>query len=260
MCVTIVGFKPGRTSNRPRPIGDKICPASIRTAIRSLSTSTPSQSKMTSCGGATAEVLPSTLAGVRGAPVLGLLAATAILAACGSSKGESGTSTAPAPDTTVTSPTSDPMEGSATTPVEGQVEKTGTALLERVAVGRHEGFDRVVFQFENLRPGWKVQYVDRPIVEDGSGDPIEVAGGAVLLVRMEPASGFDLATNEGRLVYKGPRRIEGTDMGTSVVREVVRSGDFEAVLSWAIGVQERVDFRVQALDDPARLVVDVRNR
>ena len=49
-------------------------------------------------------------------------------------------------------------------------------------------------------------------------------------------------------------------MGTSVVREVVRSGDFEAVLSWAIGVQERVDFRVQALDDPARLVVDVRNR
>jgi hypothetical protein len=189
-----------------------------------------------------------------------LLAAAAVLAGCGSSKSESGTSTAPVPDTTVTSPTPDPMEGAATTPVEGSAEKTGTALLERVAVGRHEGFDRVVFQFENLRPGWKVQYVDRPIVEDGSGNPIEVAGRAVLLVRMEPASGFDLATNEGRLVYKGPRRIEGADAGTSVVREIVRSGDFEAVLSWAIGVQDRVDFRVQALEDPARLVVDVRNR
>ena len=196
---------------------------------------------------------------MRGARALVVLAAAAVLAGCGSSKSESGTSTAPVPDTTVSSPTSDPMEGSATTPVEGRAEKTGTALLARVAVGRHKGFDRVVFQFENLRPGWKVQYVDRPIVEDGSGNPIEVAGGAVLLVRMEPASGFDLATNEGRLVYKGPRRIEGSDAGTSVVREVVRSGDFEAVLSWAIGVQERVDFRVRAFDDPARLVVDLRN-
>ena len=174
--------------------------------------------------------------------LLGIAAALA-LAGCGSSSSESG---------------SPGMRGGATTPVESVPEGAGTALLERIDVGRHEGYDRVVFRFENLRPGYKVAYVDRPIVEDGSGAPIEVAGGAVLLIRMEPASGFDLATGEGRLVYKGPRRIEGADAGTSVVREVVRSGDFEAVLSWAIGVQERVDFRVQALDDPARLVVDVR--
>ena len=188
-----------------------------------------------------------------------LLAAAVVLAGCGSSN-ESGTSTAPVPDTTVTAPTSDPMEGASTTPLFGAAEQTGTALLERVAVGRHDGFDRVVFRFENLRPGWKVEYVDRPIVEDGSGNPVEVAGRAVLLVRMEPASSFDLATNEGRLVYMGPRRIEGADAGASVVRELVRSGDFEAVLSWAIGVEERVDFRVRALDQPARLVVDLRNR
>jgi hypothetical protein len=201
---------------------------------------------------------------MRRASALLFVAATLLVAGCGSSKQESGASTAAAPAPTVTSPPAqtgeiDPMAGAGTKPVAGAPEKTGTALLERVAVGRHEGFDRVVFQFENLRPGYRVEYVDRPIVEDGSGKEIAVAGQGVLLVRMEPASGFDLATNEGRLVYKGPRRIEGSEAGTSVVREAVRSSDFEAVLSWAIGVQEQVDFRVRALDNPARLVVDLRN-
>jgi hypothetical protein len=201
---------------------------------------------------------------MRRASALLIVAATLLVAGCRSSTQESGASTAAAPAPTVTSPPAptggiDPMAGAGTKPVAGDPEKTGTALLERVAVGRHEGFDRVVFQFENLRPGYKVEYVPRPIVEDGSGAQIAVAGQGILLVRMEPASGFDLATNEGRLVYKGPRRIEGAGSGTSVVREVVRSGDFEAVLSWAIGVEEQVDFRVRALDNPARLVVDLRN-
>ena len=196
------------------------------------------------------------------APVL----LAALVAAGCSSSGDSGTSTSAAPDTTVTAtpPTQtggiDPMEGASTTPVEGSAENTtGTALLERVTLGRHEGFDRVVFQFENLRPGYRVSYVTRPIVEDGSGNEIPIAGGAVLLVHMVGASGFDLATPEGRLVYKGLRRIDGSSAGTSIVREAVRSGDFEGVLAWVIGVEERVDFRVRTLDNPARLVVDLRN-
>jgi hypothetical protein len=76
---------------------------------------------------------------------------------------------------------------------------------------------------------------------------------------MEPASGFDTSVAEGELVYTGPRRISGADAGTSVVREVVRTGDFEAVLTWAIGLSDRVDFRVLTLDGPPRLVVDFRN-
>ena len=35
--------------------------------------------------------------------------------------------------------------------------------------------------------------------------------------------------------------------------------DFEAVLIWAIGVDDRVDFRVTTLAGPPRLVVDLRN-
>jgi hypothetical protein len=131
--------------------------------------------------------------------------------------------------------------------------------VERIAVGRHEGYDRVVFQFKNTLPGYRVEYVEPPLKEDGSGKPVSVKGSAVVVVRMEPASGFDLNTAEGVMVYKGPRRIEGASAGTSVVEELVRTGDFEAVLSWAIGLSDKVDFRVTTATSPARLIVDFRN-
>jgi hypothetical protein len=153
----------------------------------------------------------------------------------------------------------DTLEGAGTEPVTGEAEQQGIALLERVAVGRHEGFDRVVFQFRDARPGYRVEYVEPPLREDGSGNVVRVEGEAHVLVRMEQASGFDLEVPEGELVYEGPRRISGSASGTSVVREVVRTGDFEAVLSWAVGLSDRVDFRVLELDGPPRIVVDFRN-
>jgi hypothetical protein len=183
----------------------------------------------------------------------------------GASDGGSGPAAEPPAATTGTTTTTtnaggvDPLEGASTTPVERRSTATETALLERVAVGRHEGFDRVVFQFRDHLPGYRVQYVTPPLQEDGSGNVVDVDGSAFLLVRMELASGFDVATDEGVMVYKGPRRIEGAAAGTSIVREVVRTGDFEAVLSWAIGLEERVDFRVTTAASPARLIVDVRN-
>ena len=153
----------------------------------------------------------------------------------------------------------DALEGAGTSPVGAPAAGGSTALLERVAVARHEGYDRVVFQFRGELPGYLVEYIDPPLHEDGSGNPVDIAGSAFVFVRMEPASGFDLSVDEGELVYDGPRRIAGSDAGTSTVREVVRTGDFEAVLGWAVGLEGRVDFRVVTLDDPARLVVDFRN-
>lgn len=186
--------------------------------------------------------------------------------ACGNSDDEAvgETTTAPPPPAATTTSTTetggiDPLEGAGKEPAVGEARGSETALLERVAIGRHEGFDRVVFQFRNALPGYRVEYVDPPLREDGSGDEVAVAGSAFVVVRMEPASGFDLSVPEGELVYRGPRRLRGADAGTSVVREVVRTGDFEAVLSWAVGLSDRVDFRITRLADPARLVVDFRN-
>ena len=175
---------------------------------------------------------------------------------CGGSDDEPGASTSPPPPTTTTTEpttTGEAFEGG-TEPVTAPAEISETALLERVAVAGHDGYDRVVFQFRNGLPGYRVEYVDPPLHEDGSGNVVDLEGNAFLVVRMEPASGFDLSVPEGELIYTGPRRIAGED--TTVLREVVRTGDFEAVLTWAIGLDERVPFRVLTLDDPARIVVD----
>jgi hypothetical protein len=194
------------------------------------------------------------------------LAVVAAASACGDSSSSSaeppgsGSTTTTATEPTTTAEGIDPLEGAGTTMVVGTTTAKATALLERVAVGRHEGYDRVVFQFrgEGL-PGYRVSYMEPPLKEDGSGNPVDIAGNAFVVVRMEPASGFDLNTGEGELVYKGPRRIEGSSSGTSIVKEVVRTGDFEAVLTWAIGLEEKVDFRVTTAASPARLIVDFRN-
>jgi hypothetical protein len=193
--------------------------------------------------------------------LLALAALVLAVSACGGyGDDDSGAPTTTAPPAATT----DPLEGASTAPQTGAMQtSTGpsidTALLERVAVARHEGYDRVVWQFRNLVPGYRAEYVQPPLTEDGSGAEVKVDGTAFFTLRMEPASGFDLGTGEGELVYTGPRRISGTDAGTSVVREVVRTGDFEAVLTWAVGLSDPVDFKVQTLDDPPRIVVDFRN-
>ena len=195
-----------------------------------------------------------------------MIAAAVALAGCAGSDEDAAPATTSAGTTTTTDTTATTetetgaaLTGASTRPVTGESAVSEAALLERVAIGHNDGFDRVVFQFRNGVPGYRVGYVRPPISEDGSGNRIEVEGSAFVIVRMEPASGFDLSVAEGELVYKGPRRLSGNDAGTSTIEEVVRSGDFEAVLSWAIGLDERVPFRVLVLDSPARLVVDFDN-
>jgi hypothetical protein len=151
----------------------------------------------------------------------------------------------------------EPFGGGASA-VRGSPSAPGTALVERVAVGAHDGFDRVVFEFQNHLPGYRVEYARPPFFEDGSGARVDVGGHDFVAVRIEPASGFDASAGGGRLVYTGPKRIEGADAGADVVRELARTGDFEGVVSWVIGLDDRVDFRVLRLDGPPRLVIDFR--
>ena len=189
----------------------------------------------------------------------------AVASACGGSShpqsapppaSGSTTATAPPPPTTTT----DPLAGADTTPVSAAATASDTALLERVAVGRHEGFDRVVFQFRGGGlPGYRVEYASPPFVEDGSGNPVSVAGNAFVVVRMEPASGFDLNTGEGVKVYTGPKRIDASSAGATMIKELVRTGDFEAVLTWTIGLDAKVPFLVTTAASPARLIVDFRH-
>ena len=128
-------------------------------------------------------------------------------------------------------------------------------LLKDVEATQAGDVDRVTFEFEGDLPGYRVGFIDRPIIQDGSGEEIEVDGEAVLEVHFEPASGFDLEAPEGRQVYTGPTRL---DLATRAVLDVVRTGDFEANLAWAIGLDAKAPFRVRTETAPNRVIVEVR--
>jgi hypothetical protein len=127
----------------------------------------------------------------------------------------------------------------------------GVAVLIAVRIGGHPGFDRIVFQFEGARPAAEVGYVDGA-VGCGSGEPVAVAGGAVLQVRLTPAVAHDEAGN----LTIAATEVDGTG-GT--ILAAVESCDFEADVTWAVGVADLRPFEVTTLDNPTRLVIDVRH-
>jgi hypothetical protein len=112
-------------------------------------------------------------------------------------------------------------------------------------------FDRVVFEFNGPVPLFELQYVNR-LIGDASGLPVAITGPAILQLRMSPAQAHNeqgQATAPGRVAVRMP-----------IVKEVVRSGDFEAVLTYGIGATRKSEIRVITLADPSRIVVDVLHR
>jgi hypothetical protein len=100
-------------------------------------------------------------------------------------------------------------------------------------------------------PSCKVEYKAGPFVQDGSGKPVAVAGGAFLTVRCEPAYGFDFVA--GAPTYTGSKRI--TPNGTKHVRAVVETGDFEGVLNWVIGLDQQRGYGITAGGVPTRQLI-----
>lgn len=135
----------------------------------------------------------------------------------------------------------------------------GTALLVAVRAAAQQGFDRVVFEFERGEvPGYRVRYVQPPITEDASGETVKMKGKAFIEIHMTGASGVDQRSGgeHYKESYTGPTRFSPT---TGVIAEVVRTGDFEANLTWVVGVnQPEPGFAVEALEGPPRLVIDIR--
>ena len=121
-----------------------------------------------------------------------------------------------------------------------------------VRVGRHTGYDRVVWQFPGGgRPSFKVQYVDQPIA-DGSGDVVDVPGDAFLEVLIS-AVGIPSAT------APRPRNASAASLSGTVIEQARPVyGGFEAVGQSFVGVRDRErPFRVAVLTSPTRLVVDI---
>jgi hypothetical protein len=120
--------------------------------------------------------------------------------------------------------------------------------LVAVRAGSHAGYDRVVFEFRGAVPEHRIGYVDQ-LVEDGTGNPVEVAGAADLEVVFEGAN----AHEEDGSPTVSPRRFSP---GLPAVKEIAQLGDFEAVVSYGIGVDQRRPVEVSTLSNPSRLVID----
>jgi hypothetical protein len=88
------------------------------------------------------------------------------------------------------------------------------------------------------------------LVEDGSGDPVSVAGAADLEVVFQGAN----AHRENGSPTVSPRRFSP---GLPAVKEIAQLGDFEAVVSYGIGVDQRRPIQVSTLSNPSRLVIDI---
>lgn len=124
--------------------------------------------------------------------------------------------------------------------------------VSAVRLAAQDGYDRVVFELGGAgAPGWDVRYVDQPTA-DGSGDPVAVAGEAVLQVGITGA-GYPYETGVEEYAAADPL----TAAGTAGVTEVVFAATYEGVTTAFIGTRAAGPFRVYALEDPTRVVVEV---
>lgn len=126
------------------------------------------------------------------------------------------------------------------------------ATLVDVRTGTHEGFDRVVFEFDERIPGYHFEYIDQPVRKCGSGKVAPLAGDGWLEVRLYPANAH---TEQGQPTVAERERMPKLP----VLTELELTCDFEAVVTWVLGVESPNRFQVRELSNPPRLVVDVRH-
>jgi hypothetical protein len=135
-------------------------------------------------------------------------------------------------------------------PVDRQKPGAQVAVLASVRTAKHEGFERIVFEFSGeALPGYHVEYIDHPL-QCGSGEAVDLAGNAWLEVRLTPAQAHD---DSGQPTIQERERAIVFQM----IKEIELTCDFEADVTWVLGVAAAHRYRVIELSAPARLVVDV---
>jgi hypothetical protein len=169
-----------------------------------------------------------------------------------------------------TTPAHDNVAGGLATPEPGETETTefkGTAgttqkkrdgiepaLLKAVRTGKHEFYDRVVFEFEgNALPGYVIEYVDKPVRDCGRGEVVPVGGDGFLMVTLQPANAH---TEAGQPTVRNVQ----LNPDSKLMKDLKLICDFEAQVQWITGLASSNRYRVLELTNPARLVVDISHQ
>jgi len=135
--------------------------------------------------------------------------------------------------------------------------RTTTASLTNIRAGRHDCFDRLVFDLNGRPAGYRVGYV-RTMYADASGAVVPLRGGAKLRIVLT-APAYDPATGRSTYSPANPRELVNVT-GYRTFRQVAWAGSFEGYTTIGLGVRARLPFRVFTLAGPgtgSRIVVDV---
>ncbi len=195
---------------------------------------------------------------------LAILVLTLALAGCGSSESSDEQSAS-------TNPKSPPSMGTTSTTVDCQLAGATkspevnassdtpetTMYLTDVSFKSANCASSVAFDLKprHLAPGYRVSYetAETAKVEDGSGNSVEIAGDAFLVVRLMPAMTAKIDGDQVTKTYTGPNRLPGE----APITEVVKTGDFESLVTWVIGLDRVRPFLVTASD--GILFVDIES-
>jgi len=128
------------------------------------------------------------------------------------------------------------------TPVSGGTTGLSTGL-NSVRSARHDGYDRVVFQFASGIPSYDVVGQDSStFIKDASGQPVSLDGTAGVKVILRST---DAAASS-----------QDSQPKLQAVRQVAQVGNFEHQLTYGVSLGTATCFRVTDLSNPARLVID----
>ncbi len=190
--------------------------------------------------------------------------AAALIFACGDDDDASDpTATSGAGTPATAAPSETP--GATGTPFEGDTAPvTATAapnleppLLQDVRAASHEGYDRIVFEFEgDGLPGYNVAYTTDAIAcGSGMDRATELGDGtvpaAILRIQMQPANAH---TEAGEAT--APLELEPN---LSTIRAALITCDFEADVTYHLALTAEQPFAVSVLEDPPRLIIDIAN-
>ena len=121
----------------------------------------------------------------------------------------------------------------------------------RIRTGNRGGYDRVVFDERFTPSGFSVRYVSQ-VLRDPSGMVVHMKGKAYLQVVVQDAATDGAA---GAPTSIAP----STTYSLPEVKQVVKTGEFEGVVSFAIGLAAKRGFRVERLTNPLRLAIDIKH-
>lgn len=169
-----------------------------------------------------------------------------------------GCATPPAEPATSSSKVDTPISAAPSEAVPREPAPAG--LLVEVRAASHPGYDRLVFEFGGDKPpAHRIQTVDE-VRQDPTDKLIPLRG---KLFKVVVFDGAVLDTAQWESDPAKTRRYTGPDRLTPdlpLLKEVAIAGDFEAVLSFGVGLAGPVKLDVQELSSPARLVIDFRGQ